>query len=496
MSDANRTSVRYVPEVTFGTTPATPAFKAMRITAATLDASIQTAESQELIANRRIRDVIRTAFQPSGSVPVEFSYGLLDDFIEAAIQGTWSNKSLKYNNGVADSEITDANATTDAFTTTAVSPAWVLGMLVRSSGFTNAGNNQLFRAQAGSTSTSLVAPASPGLVNETTPPGTARLKCVGVEGASGDMTATTGPNTLTISATTGDWTTYGLAVGQWVKIGGTAAGTQFNTTVNNGACRISAITATVLTFDIVPSGWAADTGTGKTIQVWIGDVLRDPSLPANIVARSYTIEEEFSDLTTPEFHYWTGFRVDTLELNAQAEAILTASISFQGKGSNIQTTRFAGATTVAAPTGEVFNAGDDVARIGADGSSVVGGVNPVSGFTMTINNNMRRRPQIGAIESANIGSGRLRVEGQLNTYYGSKDVLDKLRAGQTSSIDTLWEKNGQGILIDLPRVKFTAGTPEVPGVDQDRRFNPSFLALEHPTLDYTINVQRFEEIVV
>jgi hypothetical protein len=107
--------------------------------------------------------------------------------------------------------------------------------------------------------------AGAGTVNEPAPPAGARLKVIGCQGVAADIAAVIAPaNRLT--STTLNWTTLGLAVGMWVKIGGTAAGTKFATATNNGWARISAITSTYIEFDSVPTGWVADAGTDGTIR--------------------------------------------------------------------------------------------------------------------------------------------------------------------------------------------------------------------------------------
>ena len=76
------------------------------------------------------------------------------------------------------------------------------------------------------------------------------MKVVGFQAASGDITATaTG-----LGSTSLDFTTLGLAVGQWIKIGGSATADKFATAALNSTARITAIAATALTLDHLPHG--------------------------------------------------------------------------------------------------------------------------------------------------------------------------------------------------------------------------------------------------
>jgi hypothetical protein len=94
---------------------------------------------------------------------------------------------------------------------------FAVGHLVRTTGFTAAGNNGLRRAGAGTTAT--VIKLAGGTV-DAAPAAAARAKAIGFEGAAGDITATaTG-----LGSTALDFTTLGLVAGMWVWVGGPSAG--------------------------------------------------------------------------------------------------------------------------------------------------------------------------------------------------------------------------------------------------------------------------------
>lgn len=89
MANGSRHSMRYVPEVTYGTTPATPAFKPIRHTGTTLGLSKETLQSEEIRDDRQIADFRHGAYQVGGDINVELSYGSFDDLLEAVLLGTW-----------------------------------------------------------------------------------------------------------------------------------------------------------------------------------------------------------------------------------------------------------------------------------------------------------------------------------------------------------------------------------------------------------------------
>ena len=92
MSDANRVQLKYVKEVTYGTTPATPTMKVTRITGESLGQDTQSTSSQELRSDRQVSNLIQTGISASGDLNIEFSNDTYDDFLESALQSAaWTS---------------------------------------------------------------------------------------------------------------------------------------------------------------------------------------------------------------------------------------------------------------------------------------------------------------------------------------------------------------------------------------------------------------------
>lgn len=90
----------------------------------------------------------------------------------------------------------------------------------------------------------------------------------GVIGSSGDLVAVSDGITSTSMNFTAD---ARFAVNKIIYIGGSADWDSFGTAANNGAARISAVAANKITLTDLPAGWAADTGSGKTIRIKFRD---------------------------------------------------------------------------------------------------------------------------------------------------------------------------------------------------------------------------------
>lgn len=108
MTDSSQTRLAYVPEVTYGTTPATPAFKNFRTTSIpSLSPQIQYLISDEIRPDRNIPSAVAGAVQAAFDVPIELSYGSFDDMLSGLLNAAWATNVLK--NGVTQKSFTFEN---------------------------------------------------------------------------------------------------------------------------------------------------------------------------------------------------------------------------------------------------------------------------------------------------------------------------------------------------------------------------------------------------
>lgn len=88
MADTSRVQVRYVEEITWGTTPAS-ALKNFRATGFSLKRSQNSVASEEIRSDSQVTALMRVGAQVEGEIPFEVSYGTLDDFLEGALRSDW-----------------------------------------------------------------------------------------------------------------------------------------------------------------------------------------------------------------------------------------------------------------------------------------------------------------------------------------------------------------------------------------------------------------------
>jgi hypothetical protein len=90
IAESNRALVRYINEVTWGTTPGSGVVKTVSMLNSSLSASKETQQSETIRADRMIPSIIEVAASTEGDIEFEFSAGAQDDFFQHFLLGTWS----------------------------------------------------------------------------------------------------------------------------------------------------------------------------------------------------------------------------------------------------------------------------------------------------------------------------------------------------------------------------------------------------------------------
>jgi hypothetical protein len=490
LTSSNSTRITQVRETTPGTTPTTPRMRRVRFTQESLKFNPEYVDSDEIRDDRMIGDPIKIFQGSSGSVNFELSYpndeSPASDWYRSAFWSAWNNTPQRDNDGTADSVITAITGTTDVVTVT-TGAAIPTRALARMTGNATAANNGVFLCTTGSATVPAFVGA--GFVTEAAPPAASRLKVVGFQGASGDITATADG----LASTALDFTTMNLVVGQWIKVGGTLDASTFAFLVTAGAAaragafmRVTAIAAGALTCDNLPSGWTTDAGTGKTIKVWFGDYIRNGSLQTAV-----TIEKGFMGQSVPTYIVNTGMVVNTMEHSISNKQKITGVVNFTGMGGGQSTTTLDAAPD-AATLGQVMAAHANVGRLAEAGSKLT---SPNWGreLTFQINNNNRTVDPIDETSSAAIREGEFSVSGKINTYFGSNSLLAKFYDGTQTSLNARVAKNSQALIFQFPRVTLRGdGSPVVGGKNSDVMASFDWTASMDTTLNCHMQMDRLE----
>lgn len=219
--------------------------------------------------------------------------------------------------------------------------------------------------------------------------------------------------------------------------------------------------------------WATDTPSIGIDQLKVGTT-----------RRYFTIERKFANLSTPEWHRFTGCEVNGFNLSIAPDAIVTGSFSFVGKDLSIGTAIISGATYGAATTTEAFDSFSGTINEGGSPIAVV------TSLEMSIENGLNPLFVVGDSTSDTPAIGRSRVSGTITTYFQSKALLDKfINETSSSLVFTLVDLAGNAYDFTIPNIKYTGGQPDVDGEGEITIALP-FMALYDATEGSNLTIER------
>lgn len=380
------------------------------------------------------------------------------------------------------------------FTVASGGTGFLVGSLVFGEGFGVDANNGLKPVTA-STATTVTAT---GATTEASPPAAAKITRVGHQGASGDLVLTVAGGVATLESTALDFTTLGLIPGEWIWIGGDTAPMQFATAACNGAYRIASIAANDLVFDRTPGVPTADAGTGKTIRLFFGHVLKNEADASLQKLRTYTVERQ---LTTTQFEYIQGCAANTLAIDIKKADKITLDISVVGLTTERAASAKAG-TRETLPNQNAFNSSTSFTRLRFnDDSTGVSLASYVDELKLTIDNGIDPVKAVSALGGIDINYGDFMVSGTMNAFFTTYAAVDAVLNNDDCSIDMLLvDRAGEqrlpvGWLIDVPLMALGDGRLKVEK-DKPIMIPLSYDAAAHPTLDHTMMVIDFSYLPV
>lgn len=355
--------------------------------------------------------------------------------------------------------------TTSAFTVTS-GGALQAGTLLIGKGWVNNPNNTLLVVGAGSTGTSI---AVSGGVAETPSGYVATLEVAGFRGGTTDIGLDGSGNLTSVTA---DFTTMGLVVGMWIWVGGVSGSANaFATAGYQGYAKI----AGPITAHLVPLArqqWtigSADPGTGKQIDIYFGRWLRNVAFTdAAYKEPSLQFELTYPKLsggTTDEFVYAAGNLVDSFEITAPAQNLVTCMIKCIGTTIGIPTTtRATGASAAAAPLAIArYNTVTNIPYLliaKQSDNSVVS--NDIDNWKLTLMNHVTPQKQQGFLGTKRDVVGKAEASLDVQAYMTSDTALAACFNNTTLTFGAGLRNTDGGIFFDLPDVKCTDSPPSFP----------------------------------
>ena len=359
--------------------------------------------------------------------------------------------------------VTGVTATEGYLMDDAFASQLAIGDIVLAEGFTLPANNGVKLVTGVDVGEVLVA----GLAAEASPPAGARLTVIGVQAASADIAITVGGGEVRLTATSLNLTTLGLLPGEWLFLGGDGANTYFPT--NRGFARVSRIEAGYLVLDKTSWTPVAAPGTGLTVQMYFGTVIRNEEDPADIIRSTFQFERTLGqDSVGLMSQYIIGSVANELTLNvAQADKV-TAEMAFIACDAIARsgTEGLKTGTRPALQSSESFNTSSDVRRLAF---TMQGETDPLfvyaTDLSLTIGNNASGLKAIGVLGNMDVAVGTYDVGGSVTAYFQDVRAVNAVRNNESVSMDLMLVKDNMGIVWDIPLM--TLGNGMV-AVEQDQ----------------------------
>lgn len=331
--------------------------------------------------------------------------------------------------------------------------------------FDDAANNGLKKV-TGSPSGSSVA-VEQDLVAATSQSGI--ISRVGHEFASGDLQVDASGSLPKLTASSKNLTQLGLVPGEWIFVGGDLTAEKFATAANNGFARVRSVASGEIVLDKTAGTMVTDNGSGKTIRLFFGRVLKNESDTSLIKRRSYQLERTLGapDDALPaqiQSEYVVGAIANQLTLNIPVANLVTANLSFVGLDNETRD----GATGVKSGTrptladSDGFNTSSDFSRIklakveSADAAPTALFAF-VDNLTLTINNNARPNKAVGVLGAFDVSVGNFDVSAEMGAYFADVAATQAVRDNADVTLDAALVKANKGIVIDLPLVALGGG---------------------------------------
>jgi len=207
-------------------------------------------------------------------------------------------------------------------------------------------------------------------------------------------------------------------------------------------------------------------------------------LQAGTTRRSFTVERQFANIATPEYHRYTGLELNSFSLNIAPDAMITGSFGCIAQDTAIATSAIAGSSYNAATTTEPFDSFSGSINEGGSAIAVV------TSLEMSLENGLNPLFVVGSDVTEEPSIGKSRVTGTLTAFFQSKTLLEKFLNETASSLQViLQDPAGNTYDFTFPNIKYTGGQPDVDGEGEVTIALP-FTALYDSTEGSQLTVER------
>lgn len=462
--DSNVTGLRYAEEDTIKNLPVSPVWYPLEPNSYNdFGGQISTLARNPINPSRQRKKGVTTDLDASGGFAQDITQTnltrLLQGFFFADIREKLTTAPM---NGAAV-VLTGVVASTDTYAAASGLAGFLAGDLVLASGFAQAANNGLKQVASSTAGTVVV---GDGLVDET-PPAAAKLQKVGFQFGSAEINVDVSGSypRLVRASGTKNLTTLGLIPGEWVFIGGDAAATKFTNAANNGFARVRAVATAYIELDKTAATMVTETGTGKTLRLFFGNVIKNEAAANLIKRRSYQLERTLGqDANGTMSEYLVGAVPNEMSLQIRQADKVTAELGFIAVD-NEQRDGSAGVKSGTRPDlveAPAFNTSSDFSRIKMH-LVTAGNANPnplfafLTELTLTVNNNVSPNKAVAVLGAFDVSAGTFAVSGSVTAYFADIAAVQAVRNNSDVALDFALVKNNAGMVWDIPLIALGDG---------------------------------------
>ncbi len=474
----------------------------------TFGADITTVPRNPISRNRQRRKGTTTDLDSVVEFEEDITLSSFRDFIEGFCFVTGINTDV--------TEITSLSAetTTDSYEVAALTAAQAdkmeIDTLIWVNDFNTAANNGLKTVDADIASSATAITVAENLVDEASPPSTARLSFAGHRVATADVVTWTwdgGANqaTLNLTGLGTELIALGLTAGETVHIGSilnagetTIVNAFENSSANDmfGYARVVSITADDVVFDKVDAALQFTDGTdpATAVDILFGEFIRNvATTDSAFLERSFQFELEWPNLDDPnsEFEYALGNFCNTAAFNLPLTNKATVTFGFTGTDTEspvVAGSRKTGASAATDPTQTgAFNTSADIARLRITEVDEDGITTDFKSLTLTLNNNVSPEKVLGQLGAKFINTGNFEVDVEAQLVFTDGLVVNKIRDNETVTMDFIIKNTDGVIAVDIPSMTLGGGDRELP-VNESVLINTTGLAFQDDTLNTSVGI--------
>ncbi len=497
--DSNVVGLAYAQEECLTELPTTPVWYPLDPNEYTdFGGEITTIAREPINASRQRKKGVTTDLDASGGFGQDLTFSnlqrLMQGFMFADARERVSTNPIS-DNALKTITVVDFTASSNEIEVGSGEGAnFVVGMILRSTGFVEAANNNDQMVITAITSDVLTVDAT--LATETFTTGS--LEIVGFEIAADAASITYDGGTGSLSLnTTGTFAGLDINVGEWIYINGDAATEKF--TNNGGYARVKTVGSTSLTLQ--EATWTPVTETlsgGEKVRIYLGKFLRNEKELNLVKERSYQLERTLGEDTNgTQSEYLIGAVANEFTVQIASADKVTCDLSFSAVTNETRD----GATGIKAGnrdagliTENAYNTSSDVYqmrlfKIDEDSQTPTSFFAYVENATLTINNNVSGIKAIGQLGSFANNVGDFDVGGELNVYFATVEAVQAVKENADVSFNMVLAKDNAGMIYDVPLLSLGGGRVTV------AKDEPIMLPLENSGAEnedgYTLSITYF-----